>query len=230
MKLRDTNPYLRMLNDHELQRLARERALDSMAIASPEWYNDYMANQKVKVTIDAGHGMGSRRPGVFDPGAIGQGGLREADIVLEWALAGKFVLEQAGFDVHLTRPDNQTQVPVGSRDDLATKNGSKFFISLHCNAASLTANGAEAFFRDSGDRKLATIALNALVKLGFRNRGVKNESLSQHNRLAVLDFKGDACLVEIGFITNVDDVRRMTSRDNRIAFWTEVAEQLKRYN
>ncbi len=39
-----------------------------------------------RICLDAGHGMSNRTPGVFDPGAVA-GGVRKADVALDWALA-----------------------------------------------------------------------------------------------------------------------------------------------
>lgn len=39
-----------------------------------------------RICLDAGHGMSNRTPGVFDPGADA-GGVREAGVALDWALA-----------------------------------------------------------------------------------------------------------------------------------------------
>lgn len=188
---------------------------------------------KIKIAIDPGHGMSSRTAGVLDPGAIGLQGLREADIVLQWALTGKFVLEQQfGFEVHLTRLSNSDPAPLGTRDDIANKNGCVAFISLHCNAsAAPQANGAETFYRDAKDQDLAKAAQNILVRMGMRNRGVKSETQSQHKSLAVFNFKGPATLIELGFITNQKDVKFMTDRETRIKFWEAMGAELKkRYN
>jgi N-acetylmuramoyl-L-alanine amidase len=67
-----------------------------------------------------------------------------------------------------------------------------------------------------------------LAVTGGRNRGIKTENQTQHSRLAVLDFKGPATLVELGFIDNAHDRGWLTSRDARIAFWTGVKEALLR--
>jgi N-acetylmuramoyl-L-alanine amidase len=65
----------------------------------------------IKLCIDPGHGMGNIVSGRFDPGASG-GGLTEADIVLQWALTGKWVADQLGIAVFLTRDDDRDEDPV----------------------------------------------------------------------------------------------------------------------
>ena len=177
----------------------------------------------VKLCIDPGHGMGNIVSGRFDPGASG-GGSTEADIVLQWALTGKWVADQLGISVFLTRDDDKDEDPVSRRDDLAKANGCTHFLSLHCNSASAVARGVETFYRDAADKVLAQKAQDSLLKAfgpGVPNRGLKLEGQSQHPRLAVLEFAPPAALIELGFISNTADRALLTSRDMRIAFWRE---------
>lgn len=180
----------------------------------------------MRLCIDPGHGFANRRPAVYDPGACG-GGVCEADIVLQWALSGKWILNQLGIATWLTREDDRSSDPVSSRDDRAEQAGCTKFISLHCNAASPQATGTETFYRDATDRAWAAkVQAAALVALGLRDRGLKTESQSQHSRLAVFDFDGPACLLELGFITRQSDRTQMLKRENRITFWQALAEEL----
>gem|GEM_PF-4148245 len=130
--------------------------------------------------------MGNIVSGRFDPGASG-GGLTEADIVLQWALTGKWVADQLGIAVFLTRDDDRDEDPVAKRDDLAKANGCTHFLSLHCNSASAVARGVETFYRDAADKVLAQKAQDSLLKVfgpDVPNRGLKLEGQSQHSRLA----------------------------------------------
>lgn len=180
----------------------------------------------MRIAIDPGHGFANRRPGLYDPGACA-GNVCEADIVLAWALSGKWILNQYGIATWLTRDDDSDPTPVSTRDDRAEQAGCNRLLSLHCNSAGSAASGTETYFRDAADRSWANLCQNAaLSALGLRNRGLKTESQSQHSRLAVFDFNGPACLVELGFISNPSDRRRMLDRDCRIRFWTAVAEGL----
>lgn len=181
----------------------------------------------IKLALDAGHGMGNRKAGQFDPGAVSQG-VRESDVALDWAVAGRFLLPDSGIQVFLTRTDATTNTSVGQRDDLAEKAGCNRFISIHCNAATGTATGVEAFYRDDADKQFAEVVLQCLVEAtGLRSRGLKRESESQHTRLAVLDFRPPACLIEIGFIDNPKDRAVITSRSTRVKFFELLAQRIK---
>lgn len=178
-----------------------------------------------KLCIDPGHGFSNRRQGVYDPGAEAAG-FNEADIVLQWGLSGKWILGQLGIPIWLTREDDRTSDPVGTRDDRAEQAGCTHFLSLHLNDASPSASGTETYYRDAADRAWALkVHGAALHALGLKDRGLKLESSSQHTRLAVFDFDGPACLVEFGFISNAGDRRKLLERDRRILFWQRVAEE-----
>lgn len=180
----------------------------------------------MKLCVDPGHGFANRRPGVYDSGAVG-GGVEEADIVLQWALSGKWILGNIAIPVWLTRDDDSDPTPVGTRDDRAEQAGCGRFLSLHCNSAGSSATGTETFYRDAADKAWAQTVQNAaLHALGLRDRGLKTEGASQQSRLAVFDFDGPACLLELGFISNASDRRKMLERDRRIRFWQKMAESL----
>jgi N-acetylmuramoyl-L-alanine amidase len=88
------------------------------------------------------------------------------------------------------------------------------------------ASGTETFHRNDVTWAYA-IQNAALATLGLKDRGVKLESQSQHARLAVMDFPGKACLLEIGFITHSTDRAKMLMRDNRVKFATELLKLWK---
>lgn len=180
----------------------------------------------MKIAVDAGHGGSNSLPGKYDPGAVA-GGLAEADIALQWALTGKFMLTRAGLGVWLTRDDDQDAAPLAQRDERARAAGCTHYLSIHCNAGSWGANGTETFYRDGVDKAWAEVVQRAALKaLGLRNRGVKHESLSPRHSLSVMDFVGPAALLELGFITSLGDRRRMVDRNVRVAFWAELIKAI----
>ncbi|ARU41503.1 hypothetical protein CCB80_10300 [Armatimonadetes bacterium Uphvl-Ar1] len=187
-----------------------------------------MPRVKKKLCIDPGHGLGNRSKEVYDPGAI-SAGVSEADIVLAYGLAIKWIGKSRGIDVFLTRESENEVTPVGRRDNLASEAGCDLFVSLHCNAASPSANGTETFYRDDEDKKLAKLLNSAvLAALQFRDRGVKHESKTQHPRLSVLDFDGPACLIELGFISNTNNREKLLLRSSRLAVAHAILDTLEK--
>lgn len=162
--------------------------------------------------------MSNRKPGVYDSGAVALD-WTEAQIALEWALTLKHVLVLNGFEVFLTRGDKADPNPVGSRAKEAEKAGCTHFISIHCNASNGRGTGTETYYRDAVDEAFGGLVQDAAVKsLGLKDRGLKSEKDSRHNRLAIFDFKGPACLLELGFIDHAVDRGRMLTRSVRIDF------------
>ena len=182
----------------------------------------------MRIAIDPGHGMSNRQPGVYDPGATAHTST-EAEVVLDWGLTGKFILEGMGIDTYLTRRNKSISTPLGNRVPAALRAGCTHFISLHCNShSSPWATGTEVYYRGTEDLPLARMALEAALQATkLDNRGVRVESSSQHNRLAVLDFPGPACLLEIGFISHPTDRAVLLERNTRIIFWTLLGNALK---
>ncbi|MEA2022379.1 MAG: N-acetylmuramoyl-L-alanine amidase family protein [Candidatus Caldatribacteriota bacterium] len=96
------------------------------------------------VIIDPGHG-GS------DPGAIGQSGLKESEVVLKIALKLEKLLKSAGIPAYLTRYENKF-ISLENRTNFANQKNGFVFVSLHANSATrnrLTATGIETFVLSS---------------------------------------------------------------------------------
>lgn len=179
----------------------------------------------MKLAIDPGHGFGNTSATRYDSGATG-GGLTEADIVLQFGLTLKWVFSSAGIPVFMTRDDDRDIVPVSRRDDMAKAAGCTHMLCLHCNAGNVLATGTETYYRDDlrWAQRIQRVAVDALK---LKDRGVKSEGASQHNRLAVMNFPGQVCLCELGFISSPKDRKVLISRDVRLNFATGVLKLWK---
>jgi len=91
------------------------------------------------VVVDAGHG-GS------NPGVDGVGGILEKNVNLAVALKLREELRRRGFEVVLTRDDDQ-HLSLAERAEIANAAGGDLFISLHCNGwFNEGARGFETYF------------------------------------------------------------------------------------
>lgn len=92
------------------------------------------------VVIDPGHGGA-------ETGKVGRSGLMEKDVNLAVARELKRYLErQSGVRVVLTREDDR-EVPLGGRAEIANRAGGDLFVSLHCNGwFTEKASGVETYF------------------------------------------------------------------------------------
>jgi len=93
-----------------------------------------------RIVIDPGHGG-------HDPGAIGPGGLREKDLVLDVALRLAGLLRsQLGAEVILTRSTDRF-IPLEERTAIANTQRADLFLSIHANSSrSHKARGVETYY------------------------------------------------------------------------------------
>lgn len=118
----------------------------SKVLPSPKLSNLPTSSKRdIIVAIDAGHGG-------EDPGAIGPGGLREKDVVLNIAKElQRQINAEKGFRAELVRTGDYF-IPLRRRTDIARKKGADLFVSIHADAAPRAAAfGASVFaLSDSG--------------------------------------------------------------------------------
>ena len=180
--------------------------------------NDYLQLPNVKqnkflVVIDPGHGGP-------DPGAIGIGGIRETDVVLEVSKTVQKILSEKGVKVLLTRK-NEVDLDLPPRVAYANKMDADIFVSIHANASRgkrRDVNGLETFyFRGWRGRLLAKRIQKEILRVspGSPDRGVK-----QGRFYVIKNTRMPAVLVEIGFLTGRLDARRLekTTHRKRLAY------------
>jgi len=180
----------------------------------------------VKICIDAGHGLGNRQKGFFDPGAVHREGgelFREADIAFVYAQLLGSTLIGLGVEVFFTRSTNLEAAPVGLRAKRATEAGCTHLISLHLNDFDDdSANGLEVLYGSQGSQQLARHMQRELAGItGMRDRGFK-----PRYDLAVLKFPGKAILIELGFIANDSDRTKLLDPTMRQRIVSTIAEVL----
>ena len=168
---------------------------------------------KFSVVIDPGHGGP-------DPGAIGIGGVRETDVVLEVSKIVEKILSEKGVKVRLTRK-NEVDLDLPPRVSIANRSDADIFVSIHANASRgkrRDINGLETFYyRGWRGRLLAKGIQKQILRVspGSPDRGVK-----QGRYFVIKNTRMPAVLVEIGFLTGRLDARRLekTSHRKRIAY------------
>lgn len=198
---------------------------DDTTVAQAEKFglNAVLHRPQIKIAIDPGHGMGNRKGGLYDPGAVGNK-LEEATVVLHYAKLLVAECVKRGWKTWLTRQNEKESAPVGNRASRARAEGCNVFVSLHCNAAATAqATGTETLYLD--DLKLAQLVQRNIVKsLGLVDRGVK-----RRDDLAVLNFNGPAVLIEFGFISNAADVARFTNSAVQVATVKAIADAVQEF-
>ncbi|QOX80653.1 N-acetylmuramoyl-L-alanine amidase [Trichlorobacter lovleyi] len=120
---------------------ARTAAEEPKAERAPRSTKKHPAISKIRrIVVDPGHGG-------HDPGAVGQTGLQEKDVVLSIGLKLREKLrEELGLDVVMTR-STDIFIPLEERTAIANKVNADLFVSIHANAApNRNAAGIETYY------------------------------------------------------------------------------------
>lgn len=165
----------------------------------------------IKIVLDAGHGG-------WDKGASGaftsdSGTMHEKDINLEIVNLAAGRLAELGAEVILTRDEDET-VDLYARIDFLEECEPDLCISVHQNSMGYTSDithirGTLALWcMDSGVMLSDTLGRSVASSLGRSYRG------SQYQMLAVCrNPKFPSALIEVGFITSVEEYEQMTASD-----------------
>lgn len=173
------------------------------------------------IYLDAGHGG-------HDPGAIGPGGLTEAEVVLEDCIALRRRLVRANpgrFDIRLTR-GTDTFIELHQRAAIVNDDGAHCFLSLHCNAARRPAHGFEVWTspgQTEADPLATALAISYANEFPGRTfrKDTSDGDPDKEARFTVLTAtRCPAVLFELGFIHTPEGeawFRDTINRDRRVA-------------
>jgi N-acetylmuramoyl-L-alanine amidase len=118
-----------------------------------------------RIVVDPGHGG-------KDPGAIGQGGLQEKDVVLAMGLMlSRKLRDELGIDVVMTR-SSDIFIELQERTAIANQVGADLFVSIHANASlNRGASGVETYYLNLAKTEKA-------AQLAARENGTSLEKVS----------------------------------------------------
>ena len=197
---------IRTVKSNQHSAYTRKRVNESLKLPN-------VKQNKFSVVIDPGHGGP-------DPGAIGIGGIRETDVVLEVSKIVKKLLYEKDVKVWMTRK-NEVDLDLPPRVSFANNKDADIFVSIHANASRgkrRDINGLETFYyRGWRGRLLAKRIQQQILRVspGSPDRGVK-----QGRFYVIKNTKMPAVLVEVGFLTGRLDARRLekTTHRKRLAY------------
>ena len=172
----------------------------------------------IKIFVDQGH-----NPQNPNAGAEGNGYF-EQDINYEVGIQlAKLLAANPNFEVKLSRNTPEESLGTSNTTSLqarvnaANEWGADFFISLHCNASTITsASGSEgyAYSRASQGYVMGENILYWLnIRTGLANRGMLVRPSLYVLRKTVMP----AVLIEMGFITNYEDATLLATRPDLFA-------------
>ena len=174
------------------------------------------------VVLDPGHGGP-------DPGAIGIGGIREKDIVMDITRQAAALLEQQGVQVVMTR-NADVDLGLEPRVVLARQVNATLFVSIHANAISMSRpdiNGIETYYFHPASFSLAQELHRSLLRAsGAPDRGVR-----QARFYVIRNTPPDmpAVLLEVGFVTGAQDAQFLSAAQGRQALAQGIAQGILRY-
>ncbi len=174
---------------------------------------------RMVIIIDPGHGG-------RDPGAVGLGGLRETDVVLDISHQVTQLLEQNGIQVIMTRQDERT-IDLAPRTQLANRVNADLFVSIHANAVGggrTEVNGVETYYYQSGSLLAQYIQNSILQSFSMNNRGVK-----QARFYVLRNSRMPAVLVEVGFVTGNYDSQILANPTQRTRMAEAIARGILQY-
>lgn len=158
--------------------------------------------QKSTIVIDPGHG-GSSIGAKYE-------GIQEKDINLAVSRRLETLLRNYGYNVVMTRSDDSA-VDLYYRADIANAVNADLFVSLHSNAAENADyfSGAYTYYHPSSRRgaRLAQAIQTPLARAtGAIDRGIKDADF-----VVIRETSMCAVLVEMGFMTNHDELMNLNS-------------------
>lgn len=189
------------------------------------------------VIVDAGHGGD-------DGGAIGIDGTVEKDINLDIALKLEKILKFYGFNVIMTRTQDVMTCDDGldslrkrkisdihNRFELMRKNPNAIFISVHQNKfEDSSQHGTQVFYSGNDERsKELAEAIQTSVTLTLQRKNDRVVKKSGSGIYLLYHAKIPAVLVECGFISNSDEVKKLKDESYRMKLAILIADGLLKY-
>ena len=185
------------------------------------------------VIVDAGDG-----------GAIGIDGTVEKDINLDIALKLEKILKFYGFNVIMTRTQDVMTCDDGldslrkrkisdihNRFELMRKNPDAIFISVHQNKfEDSSQHGTQVFYSGNDERsKELAEAIQTSVTLTLQRKNDRVVKKSGSGIYLLYHAKIPAVLVECGFISNSDEVKKLKDESYRMKLAILIADGLLKY-
>jgi len=176
------------------------------------------------IFISAGHNPKGIK---VDSGAVGNG-YTEANLAVEFR---NLVIAQLKAKKVTYVSDNDDERLAQYLERIKTGNAS-VVLEFHFDASdNSTATGCTSLIGTDADRldiAFARELVNATAaRLGIKNRGVKSEAESHRGRLALMRENGIVCLLELCFVSNIQDLTAY--HENKLQLAKDIADIVIRY-
>jgi len=169
------------------------------------------------IILDPGHG------GV-DPGATGNG-LLEKDLTLDIAQKARGALGAYQVEVRLTREED-VDVSLGDRSDLANRLGADYFLSIHINAGGGT--GFESYVYTCADDTIEELrrVIHQRVYQFYQSAGLVDRGQKKANFAVLRETDMPSALLENLFVDTAVDAAKLASVQFREGLGQAITEGL----
>jgi len=188
------------------------------------------------IVIDAGHGLP-------DGGAVGMNGSIESTLNLKIALLTEKLLKEKGYNVIMTRTDDDALTDEGKtvatrkrndmykRLDIINTSGADIFISIHMNKFTDSRyKGAQVIYSDNFTQSqiLAENLQKALCSL--KENTSKRTALKTPGRIFLLNNANiPAVIVECGFLSNFEEEQLLNTEKYQNAVAGAIVKGIEKY-
>ena len=176
-------------------------------------------NGPIKIAVDSGHGG-------YDPGVTIEG-INEKDINLQIALKLKDILLVNGFDVLLTRDEDEDflaasgpkkQKDMAAREKLIKESGAHYLISIHANSIpSPKWTGAQVFYQSNREQ---SEQLGVFIQKHLKNDTDTTREAKPTDFYLTREVEIIGVVVETGFLSNPEERAMLQDEEyqNKIAW------------
>jgi N-acetylmuramoyl-L-alanine amidase len=193
------------------------------------------------IVIDPGHGGTENISGDSSANnATGPGGTKEKDLALIIGKLSAEILTGKGHSVHLTRTDD-INIKLSDRAGVAKTKKADVFLSIHLNASDQhNAQGTETLVNTNHSAASASLSLcvqDAVLSatgLKDRNKSFNPDTRIKTQNLGVLrperhDPRTAAALLEISFLDQADEEKRLNTPQYRAEVASAIADGIENY-
>lgn len=174
------------------------------------------------VVVDPGHG-GSQKGAVS---SLNGENVYEKDLNLQVSYYTRQYLESYGFNTYMTR-EGDIYVSLEDRVNAANSKPTDLFISIHHNSSlTSSASGVEAYYYSTNQdgKFLADLICKKISEaVGIKNRGAKSST----TYYVLKNTRTTAVLVECGFLSNSEDLAKLTNKKNQEKIGKSIADAIR---
>lgn len=181
-----------------------------------------------KIVVDPGHNYEGYDKGARNPDET------IIEELITWRISNKLkgYLENSGFEVIMTRPEETSSIASDSvtdslkaRCDVANNSEADLFISVHCNTGGGTGTEVYCFSRNTEGEVLAELIEKAITsQTGLYSRGVKTAGF-----YVIKNTVMPSVLIETGFLDNEKDAAFLNSEEGQDKIAKAIAGAVMEY-